>query len=69
MKEYCRDGQATDDMARAHCMLDTEGYKQTRSQYVILTAFQLQQWLHERTSILRYICIACLYFRNVSTQP
>jgi len=23
MKEYCRDGQATDDnMAQAHCMLD-----------------------------------------------
>jgi len=25
------------------------------SEYVILTAFALQQWLHERTSILRYV--------------
>jgi hypothetical protein len=33
----------------------------THSQYVILTAFQLQQWLHERTSMLRYIYIACLF--------
>jgi hypothetical protein len=41
----------------------------THSQYVILTAFQLQQWLHERTSMLRYIYIACLYFHNVSIQP
>ena len=29
-KKYCRAGQATDDnMAHAHCMLDTYGYKNT----------------------------------------
>jgi hypothetical protein len=33
----------------------------THSQYVILVAFQLQQWLHERTSILRYTYIACCH--------
>jgi hypothetical protein len=27
---------------------------------VILIASLLQQWLHERTLILRYTCIACL---------
>jgi hypothetical protein len=28
--EYCRAGQATDDnMAHAHCMVDTEDYKHT----------------------------------------
>jgi len=27
-KKYCKAGQATDDnMAHAHCMLDTQGYK------------------------------------------
>ena len=30
------------------------------SEYVILIAFPLQQWLHERTSVLRYTCIYCL---------
>jgi len=29
----------------------------THSVYVILIAFQLQKWLHERTSMLRYTYI------------
>jgi hypothetical protein len=42
-KKYCRAGQATDDnMAHAHFMLDTWGYKHTLSEYVILIAFLLQ---------------------------
>jgi hypothetical protein len=32
----------------------------TNSQYVILIDFPLQQWLHERASLLRYTYIACL---------
>jgi hypothetical protein len=28
--------------------------KITQSEYVIYTTFQLQQWLHERASILHY---------------
>jgi len=28
--------------------------KDTHSEYVVLFAFPLQQWLHERNSILRY---------------
>jgi len=33
--KYCRAGQATDDnMAHAHCMLDTYGYKNTHTQVV-----------------------------------
>ena len=32
----------------------------THSEYVMLTAFTLQQWLHERSSILLYTCFACL---------
>jgi hypothetical protein len=32
----------------------------THSEYVILTAFALQQWLHKRASMLHYKYIACL---------
>jgi len=32
----------------------------THSEYVMLTAFPLQQWLHERASVLRYMYVACL---------
>ena len=31
------------------------------SEYVILIAFPLQQWLHERASTLRYTYITCCY--------
>jgi hypothetical protein len=34
---------------------------QTHSQYVILIAFALQQWLLKRTLLLRYTYIACLF--------
>ena len=34
----------------------------TRSEYVTLTAFPLQQWLHEHASMLRYAYISCLLF-------
>ena len=44
-------------MAQAHCMLDTKGYKYTHSGCVTLIAFPLQQWLHERASLLRYTYI------------
>ena len=36
----------------------------TRSQYVALIAFPLQQWLQERASVLRYTHIACLVYRK-----
>jgi hypothetical protein len=43
-KKYCRSVQATgDNMAHAHCMLGTQGYKYTHSDCVILIAFPLQQ--------------------------
>jgi len=32
----------------------------THSEYVILIAFPLQQWLHERSSMSRYTFIACV---------
>jgi len=33
---------------------DNYGYKHTHSRCVILIAFPLQQWLHERALVLRY---------------
>ena len=35
-------------------MLDTEGYKHTLTECVILIAFPLQQSLHENATMLRY---------------
>jgi hypothetical protein len=32
----------------------------THSEYVILIAYPLQQWLHESTSMLRYTYIVCI---------
>jgi hypothetical protein len=34
----------------------------THSEYVMLIAFPLQQWLHERALVLRFNYIACLVF-------
>jgi len=48
----------------AHTLVHTH----THSQYVILIAFPLQQWLHERASMWRlYVCLAChvyIYFSS-----
>ena len=37
----------------------------TYSQYAIIIAFPLQQWLHERASMLRYTYIACIVEFNL----
>jgi len=69
VQKYCRARQANDDnMAHAHCMLDTYGYihthththTHTHSGCVILIPLPLQQWLHERASMLCYTHIAYL---------
>jgi hypothetical protein len=38
----------------------------THLQYIILTAFQLQQWLRERASLLHCTYISCLVFIKYS---
>ena len=48
VEKCCRTGQATDD----NCVLGT--YTHTHSGCVVLIAFPLQQWLHGRSSKLRY---------------
>jgi hypothetical protein len=53
-------------MSHARCMLYRQGYTRARSaythtaNYVMLIAFPLQQWLHERPWVLRYTYIDCL---------
>jgi hypothetical protein len=38
------------------------------SEYVILAALSLQQWLQERASMLRYTYVACLIYFLVHLQ-
>jgi len=55
VEKYSRAGQATDNnTVHAQCMLMPKATN-THSQYVILMAILLQQWLHERASMLRCI--------------
>jgi len=37
----------------------------THSQYVILIAVPLQQWLHERASVLRYSTLSVLFVFSI----
>jgi hypothetical protein len=61
LKTYCRTGKATvDNVAHAHFTLGTKGYKHTLSEYVVVIASLIKQWLHERATMLRYTYIACL---------
>ena len=58
LEKYCRVTEATDDKtAHAHFMLIPKAAN-THSEYVILIAFPLQLWLHERASLLHYTYIA-----------
>ena len=60
MEKFRRAGQATDDNPwHAHCTLDTKGYKHILTIYN--TAFHRQQWLRERTLVLRFCVIAVLF--------
>jgi len=46
-------------MMHVHCM-HYIGYKYTQADCVILIAFPLHQWFHERASVLRCMYIARL---------
>ena len=61
VEKYCTAEQATDDnMAHAHCMLDTWSYKHALRIRNIIT-FPFQQRLHERAAMICYTYIACLF--------
>ena len=48
VEKYCRAGQATETIWRMRIECWITKAVDTRSQYAILIAFPLQQWLHER---------------------
>ena len=61
--------QTTIRRKRIACWIPTA--TNTRSEYVIFVVFLLQQWLHERASVLFYTYISCLVyynFANIHTQ-
>ena len=60
MEKYSRAGQATHNSIVRRMLISCWIPKatNTHSEYVILTAFPLQQWMHERASVLRYTYIA-----------
>jgi len=64
VEKYCRPGRATDDNIIRHmrfaCWITKATHTHTHSEYVILIALPLQQWLHERLSMLRYTCSVSL---------
>jgi hypothetical protein len=62
VKKYCRAKQARDDVIRRMgfaCWIPKATNK--LSEYVILIALPLLQWLHERVWILRYTYIVCIF--------
>jgi len=60
MEKYFRVGQATDHNTTQRIAGFIPKVTDTNSEYVILIALPLQQWLYERTSVLRYMCISCI---------
>jgi hypothetical protein len=61
-EKYCRARQATNDNITWHVQVACYLPKATDTdyEYVIFTAFPLQQMLHKSASMLHYTCIACL---------
>ena len=51
---------------RIACCIPEATHK--HSQYVTLIAFPLQQWLHERPSVLRYTYIASIAKRLINQK-
>jgi hypothetical protein len=71
VEKYGTAGQAIDDnvIRRVRFACSISKATNTHAQYVILTAFPLQQWLHERASILRYTYAACLPMALWASMP
>ena len=65
VEKYFRAQQATDDKRKhVHCMLVTWGSRHTLRIYNTYCFFLLQQWLHERASVLRSTYNAGLVWLN-----
>jgi hypothetical protein len=68
-EKYRTARQAADDnIAHVHCMMDNYGYihTHTHTQYAIIIAFPLQQWLQERSLLLRYTYFARIVIFSAS---
>jgi hypothetical protein len=68
--EKCgRTGQGTDDNIRRRMRIECWMTKatHTHSEYAILIAFSLYQWLRERSSMLYVHCLVLFSHRFVST--
>ena len=67
MEKCAKAGQTTDDNTtrsiRFACWMTKA--TETHSEYDMLIAFILQQWLHERASMLRYTHITSLDGQNL----
>jgi len=63
MENYGRARRATDDniIRRMRCACWITKATSAHSEYVMLIAFLLQQWLQERPSLLRYSTLPFLY--------
>jgi hypothetical protein len=64
VEKYCTAGQVTDDniIRRMHIACWITKATNTHPDYVIFTAFSLQQLFQERAPVLSYTYIACLTF-------
>jgi hypothetical protein len=51
---------------RMHIAFKIPNAKNAQPDYVILITFPLQQWLHERVSMISYTHIVCLVYSNFS---
>jgi len=76
-EKYCVAGQVMiDNTAHEQCILEnwvsththththTHSLAHSHSQYVIIIAFQQQQWLHKRASVLRHRYSASLVYSD-----
>jgi hypothetical protein len=70
VEKYSKAGQDTDDIME-HAFGARWIPKATNKhfEYVIFIAFPLQQWLHERASVLRYTFIPCLFYFHIGSNP
>jgi hypothetical protein len=65
---YNRDGQSQMTVRRMRSACWIMNATNTHSEYVILSAFPLQQWLYERASMLRHTYIACIFCCSERTE-
>jgi hypothetical protein len=67
VEKYGRTRQGTDDNMAMRIVCWITEATNINSEYVIFITFSLKQWLHERSSKLRYTYVACLKRNMVPT--